>query len=111
VDTLETARSFGLRLQPRVTHGADLATKVDFDPYRAPMDLIVDAWLPLTFAVNSINRSMGVPDLYPFGLAPGVVIKLAFIHNRIHRSGDAERGALRAVAAGLKRTVGTPDQT
>ena len=45
-------------------------------------------------------------------LAPGVVLKLAFIHDRIHRSGDsgeAEKGALRAVAAGLKRAVGSPD--
>ncbi len=26
---------------------------------------VVDAWLPLAFALNNINRSMGQPDLYP----------------------------------------------
>jgi hypothetical protein len=30
--------------------------------------------LPLTFAVNSINRSMGIADLYPFVLAPPVIV-------------------------------------
>lgn len=110
VDTLETANAFGLRVHPRVTLGADLAAKIDFDPYRVSMDRIIDAWLPLTFAVNSINRSMGVPDLYPFVLSPAVVVKLSFIHACIHRVGDAgEAATLRAVAAGLKRNVGTPE--
>ncbi|HVZ52514.1 MAG TPA: putative zinc-binding peptidase [Pseudolabrys sp.] len=110
VDTLETANAFGLHVRPRVTMGADLAAKIDFDPYRAPIERIVDAWLPLTFAVNSINRSMGVPDLYPFVLSPPVLVKLSFLHDCISQAEDAgEAGALRAVAAGLKRPVGTPD--
>jgi hypothetical protein len=74
------------------------------------MDRIIDSWLPLTFAVNSINRSMGIADLYPFVLAPAVIVKLSFIHDRIHGTGgrpgaDQGRGALRAVIAGLKRSV------
>ena len=109
VDTLETARAFGLRVHPRVTSGADLAAEIDFDPYRAPIDRIVDAWLPLTFAVNSMNRSMGVPDLYPFVLSPPVLVKLSFIHACIHHGGNpGEAATLRAVAAGLKRSVGRP---
>ncbi|MCK9914052.1 putative zinc-binding peptidase [Microbacteriaceae bacterium K1510] len=114
VDTLETAKAFGLRVRPRVTMGADLATTIDFDPHDAPMERIVDAWLPLTFAVNSINRSMGVPDLYPFVLAPAVIVKLAFIHALIHGAhGQADaalpEGPLRAVVAGLKRAVAAPE--
>ena len=78
------------------------------------MDRIIDSWLPLTFAVNSINRSMGIADLYPFVLAPPVIVKLSFIHDRIHaaagpRRTDQTRGALRAVIAGLKRGVGSLD--
>ncbi len=111
VDTLETAAAFGLRLRPKID--ADLATAIDFDPHAADMDRIIDAWLPLTFAVNSINRSMGQPDLYPFVLAPSVIWKLAFIHDRIHaenasRPRDSEHRALRAVVAGLRRAVGSP---
>jgi len=116
VDTLETAKAFGLRVRPRVTMGAELATAVDFDPHEVEMERIVDAWLPLTFAVNSINRSMGVPDLYPFVLAPTVIVKLAFIHALIHGAhGSADAAApeepLRAVVAGLKRAVAAPEPT
>lgn len=114
VDTLETANAFGLRVRPKVSKGADLSTAVDFDPHTANMDRIIDSWLPLTFAVNSINRSMGIPDLYPFVLAPAVIIKLSFIHDQIHAAGghpttDQARGALRAVVASLKRAVGAPE--
>jgi hypothetical protein len=116
VDTLETAAAFGLRLRPKVAKGADLSAVIDFDPHVAEMDRIIDAWLPLTFAVNSINRSMGLPDLYPFVLSPGVIWKLTFIHERIHAAGtrrpaDAASGSLRAVIAGLKRPIGSPPAT
>jgi hypothetical protein len=113
VDTLETASAFGLRVRPHVIKGTDLSTTFDFDPHAAAMDRIIDAWLPLTFAVNSINRSMGMADLYPFVLAPPVIVKLSFIHDRIHATGgprtDQAGGALRAVIAGLKRGVGSLD--
>ncbi len=113
VDTLETASAFGMRVRPRVTKGADLSAAMDFDPHSANMDRIIDSWLPLTFAVNSINRSMGIADLYPFVLPPPVIVKLSFIHDRIHSAGvrrrpDQGRGALRAVIASLKRGVVSP---
>jgi hypothetical protein len=112
VDTLETAGAFGIRVRPNVTMGANLAVTVDFDPHHVAMARIVDSWLPLTFAVNSINRSMGIPDLYPFVLSPRVIVKLSFIHDRIHsaaghEAADADDGGLRAVVAGLKRAVGS----
>jgi hypothetical protein len=84
VDTLETARAYGLRLRPRVSQGDELAVSVEFNPHTAEMERIVEAWLPLTIAMNSINRSMGLPDLYAFVLSPAVIAKLTFIHERIH---------------------------
>jgi hypothetical protein len=48
-----------------------------------PFSEIVDTWLPLTYALNAVNRSMGLEDLYPFVLAPHVIDKLAFVHNRV----------------------------
>src|SRR5262245_33193678 len=112
VDTLETASAFGLRLRPKVG-AADLAAAIDFDPYLAEMDRIIDAWLPLTFAVNSINRSMGQPELYQFLLPPAVTTKLTVLHARVHagdshRPEDSSNIALRAIVAGLKRPVGSP---
>jgi hypothetical protein len=111
VDTLETAGAFGLRLRPKVSMGAELATVIDFDPHAASIGRIVMAWLPITFAANSINRSMGLNDLYPFVLTPPVIVKLAFIHECVHPAGQPgalSKGALRAVLDGLKRAVGGP---
>jgi hypothetical protein len=49
------------------------------------METLVDAWLPIEFATNSLNRSMGLTDLYPFVISPRVVEKLDFIHALTHR--------------------------
>jgi hypothetical protein len=84
VDTLESARAFGISVRPRVAAGAELATTISFDPHKAKVGLIIDAWTGLSIAVNEINRSMGMPDLYPFVLAPAVAVKLTFIHDCIH---------------------------
>ncbi|MBX3171010.1 MAG: putative zinc-binding metallopeptidase [Candidatus Eremiobacteraeota bacterium] len=63
-DTLQTSSEFGLgRLDTQT-----------FD------DMIQD-WSRLTFALNSINRSMGISDLYPFVLGKPVLEKLRWIHH------------------------------
>jgi hypothetical protein len=81
IDTLETAGAFGLSVRPLLSKGAGLSARIDFDPHDADVERLIDAWLPLTFAVNSINRSMGLPDLYPFVLSPAVLVKLTFIQS------------------------------
>jgi hypothetical protein len=83
VDTLETAGAFGLKVKPRRARGA-LAAAIDFDPYKAGMDRLIDAWLPVEFATNSMNRSMGLTDLYPFLLSSKVIEKLGYIHVLTH---------------------------
>ncbi len=110
VDTLETARTFGLSVNPEVSKGADLATTIDFDPHNGTMERIIASWLPLTFAVNSINRSMGLSDLYPFVLPPPVIVKLTFLHDRIHAQQSRRpvpNSGLRAIVASLRQNVGT----
>jgi hypothetical protein len=84
VDTLEVGASFGLRIGPEIAQGA-LDAELDFDPY-GPVEVtrLVEAWLPLTVAVNSLNRAMGLADLYPFVLTPEVAGKLGFIHDLVH---------------------------
>lgn len=90
VDTLETARAFGLSTDPR-RHG-EMATEVDFDPYRASnAQTLVDAWIPLSVALNSLQRSMGQADSYPFVLSPPVVEKLDFINGLIRQSAVGNR--------------------
>ena len=86
VDTVEMAAAFGIRVQPRVTRDETMAAEIDLDPYQAgSMQEIIDAWLPLTFAVNNLNRAMGSADLYPFVLSSHVVAKLGFVHRVIGR--------------------------
>jgi hypothetical protein len=88
VDTLETAAAFGLRVHPTAGRDAALAVAVDFDPYRQDdFDVLIKTWLPLTYAVNSLNDSMGQPDFYPFVLGPAVIEKLRFVHHLVRQAG------------------------
>jgi hypothetical protein len=89
VDTLGTASVYGLALHPSGPQGEGLVAQPDFDSYKAEsIETLMAAWTPLTLAVNSLNRSMGLPDLYPFVLSPAVVTKLGFMHELIR---SAER--------------------
>jgi hypothetical protein len=92
VDTLETASTFGLRIHPMATKNKALHADLDFDPHHAAsMKSLIDAWLPLTFALNNLNRSMGYSDLYPFVLAAPVIRKMQFIHEIIQASQIARK--------------------
>ena len=85
VDTLEMASAFGISVKPKLIRDETLSAEIDLDPYEtASMQEIIDAWLPLTFAMNSLNRAMGNHDLYPFVLSPAVVTKLSFVHDIVH---------------------------
>jgi hypothetical protein len=106
VDTLETAAAFGLTMRPKTPSPLD--ARIDFDPHAADLSRLIDAWLPLSFAANSLNRSMGLSDLYPFVPTPAMIVKLSFIHDLIHRERRDAAVTLRAVAAGLRRKVGEP---
>jgi hypothetical protein len=87
VDTLETAAAFGLSLGPR--NAEELATDVTFSPYRAKtIDQLIGAWVPVTVALNSIQCSMGQPELYPFVNTPPVIEKLGFVHRLIKGNGQ-----------------------
>jgi hypothetical protein len=81
VDTLEMAAEFGMEVRPPVDRTGNLSARIAFDPYRAEnFDEVAAAWLPFTFAINSVARAMGARDLYPFVLSPAVIRKLGFIH-------------------------------
>mgnify|MGYP000217343930 CR=1 FL=1 len=84
VDTLETASEFGMEVHPSVDRTGQLSARVAFDPYTADdVQTIVTAWLPFTFAINSVNRAMGLRDLYPFILSDAVIAKLGFVHGLV----------------------------
>jgi hypothetical protein len=89
-DTLQTAAAFGLIVTgPDPIADPELVSVPEIEPEaERSIDAIIAAWLPLTYALNAINRSMGLDDLYPFTLAPKVIEKLGFVHDRVR---DAER--------------------
>ncbi|MGB3773946.1 MAG: putative zinc-binding metallopeptidase, partial [Leeuwenhoekiella sp.] len=86
IDILETAYTFGIETRPQVGEIANMDTKIDFDPYReVDFEKIVNRYIKLTFALNSLNRSMGQPDLYAFILTATDVKKLEFVHDVIRK--------------------------
>jgi hypothetical protein len=83
-DTLQTAAAFGM-----IVTGPRLEPSMIAAPAIHPDDLfeeILSDWIPLTLALNAINRSMGKDDLYPFVLSPGAQVKLSFVHDYVKRS-------------------------
>jgi len=83
-DSLEMAAAFGLDVRPRLDATGELTARVRLDPYaEREYGRIVEAWLPVTIAMNSMNRCMGTPDLYPFVMSDAVVAKLRYIHGLV----------------------------
>jgi hypothetical protein len=44
---------------------------------------MVRQWVPLTLLLNSLNRSLGQSDAYPFALSAGAMGKLRFVHELV----------------------------
>lgn len=102
VDSLETGGSWGITLHPRLDREGILTTDLDFTVFDSSttIDQISEAWYALSSALNSLNRSMGQKDVYPFVLSPTVIAKIGFIHDLVHGrvgSGHATGGLEEAV--------------
>lgn len=65
-DTVDTAQAFGL-------------TTVNPGAFRSFRDLVTGVWVPLSVALNQINRAMGKDALYPFVIVAPVLDKLDFV--------------------------------
>ena len=80
MDMVETAYFFGMSVKP-FGPWKNRKANLSIDPYTvADFQSIVETCVPLSYAVNSMNRAMGIPDVYPFVISKPVVIKLIFIH-------------------------------
>jgi hypothetical protein len=102
-DTLQTAAAYGVRID--VPAGDDLVAEPEVEVEHEPFDSILSDWLPLTYALNALNRSMGNGDLYPFVLSPGVIRKLTWVHHRVTPKEIAHNKEL---AAESKAEAGKP---
>jgi hypothetical protein len=89
-DTLETARAYGFAGgDPIPSSTAELG---DFGT-------TLRIWGDLTVALNAMNRSMGLTDLYPFHLSPPVREKLQFVHGLVGSARKASAAPPRPAAA------------
>lgn len=80
MDMVETAYYFDIKASPKGTTKS-MDFEVSSDPYQViNFDHVIQTCVPLSFAVNSINRAMGVPDVYPFVVSGAVADKMKFIH-------------------------------
>jgi len=69
VDTLETAGEYNMQ-----------QGSTQFDN----IDALLKKWSELTMMLNSLNRSMGLEDAYPFVLSGLTLAKLRFVHDLIY---------------------------
>lgn len=82
VSGLETAYAYGINPQPMQV-GAPVLQQL-IDPYHvSDFDELMSHWVPLTVAMNAMNRSMGNRDYYPFALTAAISKKLKFMHDLI----------------------------
>lgn len=86
VDALATVGGFGMRLAPFPGPESHPAAAIDFDPYTAPTDWLTAQMAPYSFALNTVNRSMGQPDLYPFHLSPAITAKIDYVNRLIAKA-------------------------
>jgi hypothetical protein len=85
VDLLETAAAYNTSFTMAPDEDADEV----IDPFAAgarDFDALVRDWVPLTLLVNSLNRSLGQDDAYPFALSPAALDKLRFVHDVIREA-------------------------
>lgn len=93
MDLMETAASY--RVQLRLPGHMASWPPLDnpFDTPSLPFEHILQQCVPLTLLLNSLNRSLGHNDAYPFALSAGAVAKLCFVHQVVgaHREGTGPR--------------------
>src|SRR5689334_16123084 len=96
IDTLDTAHACGMMLQPKKPDEPELVIKER--PLRADSFAeLMSNWFALTYVLNSLNRSVGMPDAYPFTLSTAVLDKLEFIHDLILSTHKAQGASADAV--------------
>lgn len=88
-DTLETARAWGLTIKFKKGHELQ---SMDIEHHLQSFEEMKNQWFILSTALNSLNRSMGMKDVYPFVWSEGVIKKLRFIQQVILNYKEGAKG-------------------
>ena len=87
VDAVQTAAAWGLQLNGPAAAAPQLVDAADVAPVD---DLVLQQWLPVALFLNSMNRSLGQRDAYPYQMPDAVLHKLGTV-----------QALLKAAAAGV----------
>jgi hypothetical protein len=90
VDGLETAASWGMRLDFASPGGPPLAAAAIDPGAESIQRTVVDQWLPVSQFINAMDRSLGAHDSYPFIIVEPVVRKLDFIHRVVRAAASGQ---------------------
>jgi hypothetical protein len=98
VDLLNTAKSWQLAIggfaDQKVSEEIPQAARLSEE-----FAQMVHDWVPLTLLANSLNRSLGHEDVYPFALSYLALRKMQFVHEVVAAAG---RAAAAEVAGGVE---------
>lgn len=86
IDLLETAASYATTITVPAGGGQAGQRHQLGDPFATPRPQFADMvrqWVPLTLLLNSLNRSLGQSDAYPFALSAAAMHKLRFVHDLV----------------------------
>jgi len=87
IDLLETAAAYHTQLEiPGISADGPDQVSNPFDSAVTDFEQLVQQWVPITLMLNSLNRSLGQDDAYPFALSKGALHKLRFVHDVISDS-------------------------
>jgi hypothetical protein len=87
-DTLDTAHACGMTLRPHKAGEPELVIEKRPEKEES-FDEMMNDWFALTYVLNSLNRSVGMPDAYPFTLSTPVLEKLRFVHDVVKEKAKA----------------------
>lgn len=91
IDLLETSASYATEVTVPGTYGAQRSSAID--PFASPapdFPSMVQHLVPLTLLLNSLTRSLGQPDAYPFALASEALAKLRFVHDLVREAASQQ---------------------
>jgi hypothetical protein len=117
VDLLETASWYNTRLTIPSEDGSAAEVEEVVNPLETghpDFDVLVEQWVPLTVLLNSLNRSLGQEDAYPFALSGPALEKLRYVHEVIgetREAGGAKAAKKRAGRLASDRTGELADKT
>ncbi len=84
VDAVETAENGGIEPRSSGLKFGSIWPFKRYDIYReGTYDSLRDRWVPLTIALNMLNRGMGHSDFYPFVISATAHKKLEFVHDLV----------------------------